>query len=1471
MSVDNRIVNMIFNNKDFEKGVKTTTKTLDDLDKKLKMEGASKGLNDVNNSIKKIDLSTLSNAVNTIASRFSTMGIVGTTALVNIANQAINTGKQLISSLTIDPIKTGFQEYETKMNAIQTILTNTQHNGTTIDQVNAALADLNTYADKTIYNFAEMTKNIGTFTAAGVDLETSTMAIKGIANLAAGSGSSAQQASTAMYQLSQAISAGRVSLQDWNSVVNAGMGGKLFQDALKETGRAMGAVIDETQSFRDSISSQDGSGWLTSDILLATLQKFANDPSLLQAATQVKTFTALVDTMKESVQSGWSVSWEHIIGNKDEAAELFTSISQGFESIVGPIADARNEMLKFWKENGGRQAILNGLTNCFNALLKIVKPIIREFREFFPKLSGEQLVKFSKSFEDLTKTFDLSWAKINKIKNTFAGLFAIMKIGWEAVKALGSMFGSLLSKILPMGGGLLNVTSSMGEWLVKLEKSIQEMGFFEAIVTKFNKVLDYLVDKIKGAVKGFKDFANALGETVNIDTQPIIDFFGKITEGFHPIRVLGTIFEAIFNGIKKVVMTVIPYVTKAIDTLWGCLSEATDGIQSFFSGNPAGMQAVMNGGLLAVLILGFKKIVTLVQGFIKNSTGFVDSIKGVFESLSETIESFKAKARVETLVKIATAIGVLAASLLVLASIKKEKLVGALGAMTAIFSELLLALYAFDKISGADGIKGFTKTTAGMILLSTAVLVLSSALKKIAKLNPKELITGLTGTAVAIGLLVGASKLIDKNSKGIIKASTGLIIFAAAIDKLVKPVTALGNLSVKQLIKGLGSVAVLITEITLMMKFAKFDSISIGSATGLLIFTAALENMTGVVSRLGKLSVKQLIKGLGSIGVLMAEIALFSNVLNSSKGMVGAGTGILIMSTSLLVMASAIEKLSNISIEHIGKGLLAIGGALGFLTGFANLIPNDMVGKATGIVILASSLLIVGEAIERIGSLPMNSIIKGLGTMAATLAAFVATSALLKGGIASGASIMLMSTAMLTLAGAITVIGKLSIGEIAKGLIALAAGFAIIGVAGLVIGPLAPVILALSGAITLLGLSCVAVGAGLLMFSAALTALSVSGVAGGAALVTVLKGLIGLLPSILASVAEGLVQMFTVLANSFDVIVSGMITILTAIMDAIIELTPKIIELIVTLLLAIGQALVEAVPQLVVYGGQLILGILSGILQYIGDIVVMGVRIVLAFIDGIASTLGEIIDSAFKLIISFINGLADAIANNGPALAGAALNLVLSLVKAIGDCLCHVVEIGGNIVEGLWEGIKAMGDWVFKKITGFVGDIVDGVKDFLGIHSPSRVFAEIGKFVDQGLVQGMDDYASDVNASAEGVAQGAVDSMSGVMDSISDILTNPDDLVITPIVDLSNIQNGKSAIDDLLSDEARINATVNSARASVKGARSNDASGSSQVSNDNSAHINNTFNITGNNSQDIADQVSRKIQRDIERRNAVWA
>ena len=275
-SIDNRVVKMEFDNKQFESGVSTTMSTLDKFKEKLKFKNETKSVENLQSVANKTNFNPLLSAVETISSRFTTLGVVGVTALQNITNAAISTGSRMLSALTIDPIKSGLSEYETQINSVQTILSNTKSKGTTIDQVNAALDELNAYADKTIYNFTEMTRNIGTFTAAGVGLDDSVQAIKGIANLAAMSGSTSAQASQAMYQLSQALAAGRISLQDWNSVVNAGMGGEVFQNALKRTAENMGtnvdAIIEKYGSFRESLTE---GGWLTTDVLTQTLAQFA--------------------------------------------------------------------------------------------------------------------------------------------------------------------------------------------------------------------------------------------------------------------------------------------------------------------------------------------------------------------------------------------------------------------------------------------------------------------------------------------------------------------------------------------------------------------------------------------------------------------------------------------------------------------------------------------------------------------------------------------------------------------------------------------------------------------------------------------------------------------------------------------------------------------------------------------------------------------------------------------------------------------------------------------------------------------------------------------------------------------------------------------------------------------------------------------------------------------------------------------
>lgn len=377
-TVDSRVVEMKFDNRHFESNVSTTMSTLDKLKQRLNLTGASKGLENVGAAAKNIKLGGLGSAAETVGLKFNAMYTMADQALRNITNRVQQTAENMIKAFTIDPVKTGFQEYETQIGAIQTILANTQSKGTTLEDVNAALDELNAYADKTIYNFTEMTRNIGTFTAAGTDLDTSVKAIQGIANLAAVSGSTSQQASTAMYQLSQALSAGTVKLMDWNSVVNAGMGGQVFQDALKETARVHGVAIDqmieEQGSFRETLSE----GWITSEILTETLEKFttntesateaeiaANREKLksigyteeqieaifklgntaTNAATKVKTWTQLWDTLKEAAQSGWTQTWELIIGDFEQAQALFTKISDTIGNFINKMSETRNNIL----------------------------------------------------------------------------------------------------------------------------------------------------------------------------------------------------------------------------------------------------------------------------------------------------------------------------------------------------------------------------------------------------------------------------------------------------------------------------------------------------------------------------------------------------------------------------------------------------------------------------------------------------------------------------------------------------------------------------------------------------------------------------------------------------------------------------------------------------------------------------------------------------------------------------------------------------------------------------------------------------------------------------------------------------------------------------------------------------------------------------------------------------------------------
>lgn len=449
-TVDNKVVEMRFDNDQFEKGVATSMSTIDKLKAKLNFQDADKSLSSLSDSAKRVDMSTLANSVQKVSLQFSSLQVIAGTALANITNNAVNTGRKILSALTTNPVKDGMSEYETQMNAVQTILANTQKEGTNVKIVNKYLDELNTYADKTIYNFSEMTRNIGTFTAAGVKLGISVSSIKGIANLAATSGSNAQQASTAMYQLSQAIAAGKVQLMDWNSVVNAGMGGQVFQDALIRTSEHLktGAkeAINTYGSFRESLSKGE---WLTTQVLTETLDQFATaadtqeeyeaavkkfvDEGYSQeeaeqiatmaktageAATKVKTFSQLIDTCKEALGSGWTTTWRLIFGDFEDARKLWTSVSDVIGGFINKFSDARNKVLDSALYNNFKS--LGERIESVGEATETVTKVTENFGEVVNRVIGGEFGNGAERVQKLTEA-GMDWAHIQNLVNEQLG------------------------------------------------------------------------------------------------------------------------------------------------------------------------------------------------------------------------------------------------------------------------------------------------------------------------------------------------------------------------------------------------------------------------------------------------------------------------------------------------------------------------------------------------------------------------------------------------------------------------------------------------------------------------------------------------------------------------------------------------------------------------------------------------------------------------------------------------------------------------------------------------------------------------------------------------------------------------------------------------------------------------------------------------------------------------------------------
>lgn len=1391
-TVDERVVEMRFDNKQFEQNIQTSLSSLNKLKKSLNLEGAAKGLETVNDAANKCsgNMSPLSNAVETVRVRFSALEVMAITALQNITNSALAAGKNLVSAFIIDPIKSGFEEYETQINAVQTILANTSSKGTTLDQVNNALDELNHYADMTIYNFTEMTRNIGTFTAAGVDLDTSVAAIKGIANLAAVSGSNSQQASTAMYQLSQALAAGTVKLQDWNSVVNAGMGGQVFQDALKETAKVHGIAIDEMikdeGSFRETLSK----GWLTSDILTETLAKFTGDlnedqlrtmgytddqiKSIMEmgktandAATKVKTFTQLFDTLKEAAQSGWTQSWEIIVGDFEEAKELLTEVSDTFSAVINASADARNKMLQDWKDLGGRTMMIEAVKNVFEGLVSVAKPVREAFNEIFPPMTGKQLAEITERIRDLTAKFKMGEESSKNLKNTFKGVFAVLDIVGQAFKAVAGGVGELIGLFLPAGNGVLSLTGSFGEYLVKLDETVKKTDIFSKAVSTVVDIVKTAITFVKTAGEKVKEFGKAAGEKFDFPGFELFHSFlervhdrmtqigdgaGKMKSGvIVAFEMMGEALEKckflkVMEALWTAVKVIAGGIADAVGTMMGTLAEKLGNAD--FSGVLDILNSIAVGGI-AVSISKFLKSVTEplegLNGVLEGVTGILDGVRGCFEAYQTNLKA-------GTLLKIGAAIALLAGSIVAISLIDSDKLSASLGAITVLFANLLGAMAIFNKISSDTG--KVSKACTAMIAMSVAVSILAGALKKVSDLDWGELARGLIGIAGLTTIVVASSKAMASGQKQVMKGATSLIIFGAAIKILASACKDLSKLQWDELGRGLTGVGVLFGEIAVFLRVAKFNGKMISTATGIVILAAAMKVLASACKDFGQMEWSEIGKGLAGIGGLLAELAVFTNLSGNAKHVMSTGVALTAIGAAMKILASAVKDFAQLQWDELGRGLTAMGGALAEVAIAVNLMPKNMIGIGTGLVIVGGALEIIANCMSKFGGMQWEEIGRGLTVVGGALAELAISLNFMKGTLGGSAALLVASAALAVLAPVLSIFGALSWEAIAKGLISIAGAFTIIGVAGAVLTPLVPTILALSGAFALIGVGVLTIGAGLLAVGTGLsalaigfTALATAGAAGAtaivAALTVIVTGIASLIPAVLTKVGEGLIAICKVIAAGAPAIGEAVKSVILTLIDVFVSCVPQLADGALQLVVGVLEALVTYTPQIVDLAFKFLIGILEGIASNLPSLIKAGIDVLMAFFAGIVDALSGIdtwallkgitgigLLSAIMLALSataaLVPGAMVGILGMGAVVAEMAL--VLAAVGLLSKLpgLSWLIGEGGKLLQGIGTAIGQ-----------FVGGIVGGFMSGVSSQFP-QIGADLSAFMNnvQPFLQG---------------------------------------------------------------------------------------------------------------------------------------
>jgi len=1464
-SVDKRIVEMEFDNKEFEKGVSTTINSIDDLKKSLDFKGVEKGFDKITAGFEGIKLGGVSDAVESITSKFSILGTVGDQALRTITNTI--TSKVLVAFKEFSGMITGtqyamdgFSEYELKMKSIQTIAANTgalstnnmrelteaeeqaaqdvikgvygvgeyrkqkleelgyeydvvqnrvnqlvsniQNDGkktvTTMKDINASLDDLNTYADKTIYNFAQMTDAIGKFTVAGIDLDQSTEMVKGIANLAALSGADNAAYQKTLYNLSQSMSTGSLQTIDWRSLEWAGMGGEILQKAIIESGKksgdaaavAMANAIEKGDiAFRDSLKEH----WVTNDILTQALNKFTaftedmTDAEIeaekvkwrnlgytekeiediqelsklsYEAATKVRTYTQLMSTLKEEIGSSYTSMWQNIFGDFNEATELWTGIHTVIEdNFIKPMTTARDIKWSYFHDNGGRDAAIKGFANVGNSMLAIMNAIRDAWHAVFPPDDGKRITAIAKAFASFSEKLVIGDDTAEKIKITFQGLFSILHIGVTIIKTVLTVIGKLISGLASLGGTshpILDLTSAIGKLLIKFDDFITDSDriaeVIDVIIELFKKIPP-VIKPVSDAIGNF--FTNNLGPKVKgvfTDLSDYVKGFKKDTED--TVNSMGESdtsgVEKFSDKVKNKLSPVGETITKVFGKLGDIAGKVWDWIKGAFGrlkdllaetdGKDISLSAVIEALLGAELFMMLHNLSGLFNGAkdtLKNVDKMLDNVNNILKGVKDVLQAYVMDIKANAILKIAGAVLMLCAGLIALSMIDAKALWMAVGAMTALFIELGALVKVLS--GGADSLmKGAFVDMGGVLLkMSVGILIMAQALKSLSDMDSKQLGMGVASLTLLLAEIAGFVKIVNIGDGNLAKVSGVILAVATAVNVLVPAVLLLGAL--KDIAdKGIAGLFLILGELTVALSW-------------LAVVTNKFEP-----------------KSIAAVGFAIVEISAAIDLLLPAiialallptdkmiKAIGGLSAMILVFTVGISAMAQAMDNTS-------APRILAVGAAIGEIAIALNLLL---------IPILLLSLI------------PFPLMLQGLiitwamiGTLVGVLISIPKDSA------SRASSFATMAASILVIAGSLVILGELDTKSILISTIALAA-----------------IVLAMVAAFksfdnlkntTKIAALMQSMAIGIIAMTAAIYVLSKINSTKLLVVVAALFGLLGIFTIFGAAVdtfpgiATGLMDLskaitvfgagITLVGGGLYLFAEGMKTLskldfseanyaglteaISDLLDAIIANGPKAVEAVLTLVSSIISGLIMRVPYFVTT----LLGIIGDILIALGKNIG---KIANGVIDIIVKVFDAVGGRAYELVTSFVDmftSLIDALAANAYDIIEAGANFVLSVIEGIvlwladdenrhrlqddiGELISMfyftIAEFAVDMFKAGWDLMKSMGKGIasgasmlFSAIKEAISNAINWIK-----NTATAVWdgiKEIGENIINGIVEG---------------------------------------------------------------------------------------------------------------------------------------